>query len=151
MWGHHHEEASSLLNQTSSPSSATLPSHLLTLPDPRAPQLNLAGSLQVYLGTQEEVASLWRLSGCQRALRLPRKINTVPKMGTQATHSFKNTSRSRAPNTMSKGNSSGFVHLGPMIRSPPLACKANHSASCIWFMIQPYMAFDTVSVSQKKR
>ena len=65
-----------LLYRTSLPS---LP-HLLAFPDPGKPELNLVGSLQVYLRDQEEVASVYRFSACQKALRLPTKINTVPKM-----------------------------------------------------------------------
>ena len=65
-----------LLYRTGVPS---LP-HLLTFPDPGKPELNLVGQLQVYLSDQEEVATVYRFSGCQKALRLPMKINTVPKM-----------------------------------------------------------------------
>lgn len=65
-----------LLYRTGLPS---LP-HLLAFSDPGKPELNLVGSLQFYLSDQEEVASVYRFSGCQKAFRLPIKINTVPKM-----------------------------------------------------------------------
>lgn len=82
---HQSAETSSLCDLV----SGWLPYLLLTFPNPRKPQLSLAGSLQVYLGKQGEVASLRGRLGCQKALRLPVKINIFPKMEHRACTALK--------------------------------------------------------------